>query len=115
VLLAEQAAQCSLKGLLHGVGRGDLARGHSVPRLAASCREHAALADEPGLADRLAHLAREYESSRYPDALPEGLAPSDFYTREDAERALTTADDTAAAVASAWDALLAAVDGGDES
>ncbi|MGH8908199.1 MAG: hypothetical protein ACRD0K_17245 [Egibacteraceae bacterium] len=34
VLYAEQAVQCALKGLLHGVGEGKQARGHGLLGLA---------------------------------------------------------------------------------
>lgn len=108
VLLVDQAAQCQLKGLLYAVGRGDLARGHSLPRLATRCQEHAALAVDEELEERLLRLAREYESSRYPDALPEGIAPPDFYTDADARTALRTLALLEAAVVAAWQALLAA-------
>lgn len=107
VLLAEQAAQCSLKGLLHGVGRGDLARGHSSSRLAAACREHAGLPEDERLDDRLVRLAREYEASRYPDALPEGVAPPDFYIERDAAEALGTAEAVGGRVHEAWQTLVA--------
>lgn len=117
LLLAEQAAQCGLKGLLHGVGRGDLARGHSLPTLAARGAEHAALELDEALMVELRWLAREYEPSRYPDALPEGIAPPEAFTLADAERAARAASAARGQVEDAWRALVGAANdaGGPES
>ena len=39
ILHADQAAQCALKGLLHGVGQQAKARGHGLVQLAAACSD----------------------------------------------------------------------------
>lgn len=108
--LAEQAAQCALKGLLHGLGVARDAYGHGLVRLA----EHAAAQVETEL-DRplragLQRLAQLYLPSRYPDALPEG-APPDVYASEHSAQALADAEAAMAFARDVW----AAVVGSDEA
>lgn len=105
VLQAEQAAQCALKALLHGVGQAQAARGHGLLSLAEACTGWAGLTFGQQHLDALARLAREYQPTRYPDALPEGT-PMGHYGSSDSAWALGVAEQTLAAVASAWKDLL---------
>lgn len=85
---AQQAAEKALKAV-HG-GRGQEAWGHSVTELLASLREGASGVDEAML-DRGRALDKHYIATRYPNGLPAG-APADYYTRAEAERAITDAE-----------------------
>lgn len=117
VLHAEQAAQCALKALLRGIGRTERARGHDLLRLADEAVAHAPLELDDAARQRLSMLARDYQPSRYPDALPGGT-PSGHYGAADAERAVATAEDVLEAADVAWAAVLSAaeeVDGADAS
>lgn len=107
VLQSEQAAQCGLKALLHGVGEAGAARHHGLLSLSSGAQDHAGLQIEPGQREDLARLAREYLPSRYPDALPEGT-PTSHYGPADSAWAVETAGRTIAAVDLAWQALMAA-------
>jgi HEPN domain-containing protein len=108
VLHAEQAAQLLLKGLLRGAGRADRARSsHSLHGLADACVEYAGLRLEPRLRDDLMALSREYQPSRYPDAVGSGT-PRENYSRSHAERSIGVVATTRAAVHAAWESLLAA-------
>lgn len=105
VLQAEQATQCALKALLHGVGQTQAARGHGLLSLAEACARWSGLVlDQPQL-DALARLARDYQPTRYPDALPEGT-PMGHYGASDSAWAMGVAQDTLQAAASAWATLL---------
>ena len=104
VLHAEQAAQCALKGLLHGVGAGAQARGHGLASLAERCAHAAGLALNDAAREALADLAREYLPARYPDALPEGT-PAQHYGAGSASRALTTAEQVRDLVQATWQRL----------
>jgi HEPN domain-containing protein len=104
VLHAEQAAQLALKGLLRGVGAASQAWGHAVTDLADRAGPVAGLAVDPVLRERLAILARDYQASRYPDAVASGT-PRENYGPADSHRALSTVDDLVSAVDAAWDAL----------
>ena len=97
VLHAEQAAQCALKALLHGVGQRAAARGHGLVQLAAACTEFADLEVSDELLSGLRDLATTYLSSRYPDALPDGT-PEDHYDDERAARSLAVAGEVIARV-----------------
>jgi len=97
VLHAEQAAQCALKALLHGVGQRAAARGHGLVQLAEACGRLADLAVSDQLVSGLRDLATTYLSSRYPDALPDGT-PADHYDEPRARRSITTAMQTIDAV-----------------
>lgn len=101
VLLAEQAAQCTLKALLHGVGQGPAARGHDLLALADACEEHAALRLDEQRRDDLARLSREYQPTRYPDALPHGT-PQGRYRQADARWAVASTSSVLAEVSAAW-------------
>lgn len=104
VLYAEQAVQCALKGLLHGVGEGKQARGHGLVGLAERCEEVAALVLDDARLDGLRSLARDSQPSRYPDAWPEG-SPMRHYGATDAARSIEVAKAIVHAVEAAWDEL----------
>ncbi|MGH3665285.1 MAG: HEPN domain-containing protein [Egibacteraceae bacterium] len=109
VLQSEQAAQCALKALLHGAGQAQAARGHGLLSLADACGHWAGLVVDEEERRILGRLARDYLTTRYPDALPEGT-PMAHYGEEDAERAVIVASRVLERVASAWDSLLRAAD-----
>lgn len=104
VLQSEQAAQCGLKALLHGVGAAGSARHHGLLSLAKAAEDHGGLRIEPGQREDLARLAREYLPSRYPDALPEGT-PASHYGPADSTWAVAAAERIIASVDRAWQAL----------
>jgi HEPN domain-containing protein len=91
VLHAEQAAQCALKALLHAVGAGPEARGHSLVDLAAGADRLAGLQLPGDQQEALGDLASQYQPSRYPDALPGGT-PADHYGPGSSARAIATAE-----------------------
>jgi HEPN domain-containing protein len=105
VLQFEQAAQCALTGLLHGVGAPTRARGHDLVALAEAAATAAGLDLSAELGGQLARLARQYAPTRYPDALPGGT-PQSRYGQTDAAEAETTVIDVLAAVGAAWTLLL---------
>lgn len=108
VLHAEQATQLLLKGLLRGVGKANLARGsHALHGLADACAEHAGLSLSADDRDALMGLSRDYQPTRYPDAVVSGT-PSENYGRDHAERAQDLTDATRQSVVTAWEALLEA-------
>ncbi|HWB70955.1 MAG TPA: HEPN domain-containing protein [Egibacteraceae bacterium] len=107
VLYAEQAAQCALKALLHAVGAGQEARGHGLLSLADACERWAGLELGQQQREALGDLALSYQTSRYPDALPEGT-PSDHYGAGAADKAIETAVATLKAVEAAYADLRAA-------
>lgn len=107
VLQAEQAVQCALKGLLHGIGEKQAARGHDLVALAAACDQQAGLALNDAACAGLARLGRDYAPTRYPDALPGGI-PMDRYGVEDSAAATALADGLIAAVRAAWSRLIQA-------
>lgn len=110
-LHAEQAAQRVLKGLLRGVGAASDAWGHAVTELADRAGPAAGLSVPPELRERLAVLGRDYQASRYPDAVASGT-PRENYSAADSRRALATTDDLVRAVDSAWAALVERMRGG---
>lgn len=97
VLHAEQAAQCALKALLHGVGAVDQARGHALLDLVERGRVHAGLVVETDLQQGLAELGATYQPSRYPDALAGGT-PAGHYGEAISTRSLATAEHVLAVV-----------------
>lgn len=103
-MMAEQSAQLAVKAALHGVGRGDRARGHDLVQLLDAAADLAGLTVTDELRESAARLGRHYQPTRYPDALPGGT-PRGRYTRADAEEALADAE----AVARSVDAAAAAV------
>jgi len=107
VFLAEQAAQCTLKALLRGVGAAEAARGHGLLALLDGCASRAGLELEHTDREDAAALAREYMASRYPDALPEGT-PWGHYGPRTAAWAAAVADALFADVAQCWARLRSA-------
>jgi HEPN domain-containing protein len=77
--LAEQAAQFSVKGLLHGIGVD--AWGHDLAVLVARVTESIGEPWPPTLAEPAARLSRHYIPARYPDAHASGT-PGAHYTEE---------------------------------
>lgn len=107
VLLAEQAVQCALKALLHGVGSSRDARGHALVDLLRLVGDRAGLSLDDDLRDAVIGLARDYQATRYPDVLPGGT-PAEYYSTRDADRAIGTARRALHAVEGQFTALLAA-------
>jgi HEPN domain-containing protein len=105
--LAEQAAQCSLKGFLHGVGAAQDAYGHGLVRLAEHVAEQVETDLKPDLRAGLQRLAQSYLPARYPDALPEG-SPPEAYGPEHSEQSLDDADATMTFVHELWTAVVEA-------
>lgn len=103
-MIAEQAAQLGVKALLHGVGRGDRARGHDLVGLLESAVEVAGLSLSEDLRAAGVRLSRHYQPSRCPDALPGGT-PREHYTADDARAGV----DDAATVLGAVDETIAAL------
>ena len=89
VFLAEEAAQCMLKGLLHGTGGINRAWGHAVLELTDHARVHAGLDLDEDVESGLRGLAREYQATHYPDAPPSGTL-ADQIDDHDADRAIET-------------------------
>lgn len=83
--IAQQIGEKSLKALAYARG-AESARGHSIT----------ALAKQLGVNGVIETTGREldlyYISARYPDSLPDNTPPSDFFSREQAERALASAE-----------------------
>lgn len=98
---AQQAAELSVKALLHGLGLP--AYGHSVSRLLAGLRSRGV--EVPA---RLVELAKAldkcYVPTRYPNAWAEG-SPHEYYTRGDAERAIGCAERLVEWVEGLWRSL----------
>jgi len=85
---AQQAAEEAVKGLFQKLGAD--AWGHSVFGLLQSLPEQARPPER--LYDLARTLDRHYVGTRYPNAHPEG-PPYRYYTREDADRALSQAEE----------------------
>ncbi len=83
---AQQAAEKAVKGVYQHLGAE--ARGHAVTQLLAAVPAAARPAAE--LIERAKELDKHYIGPRYPNSYPEG-APMDFYTRDEAARAIETA------------------------
>ncbi|CCC81944.1 HEPN domain-containing protein [Thermoproteus tenax] len=84
---AHQAAEKAVKALYQCLGVE--AWGHSVSRLLAGLPAHVRPPDD--LVDAAKGLDKFYIPSRYPNAHPEG-APMDYFTRGDAEGAVSAAE-----------------------
>ncbi|HDI46200.1 MAG TPA: HEPN domain-containing protein [Candidatus Methanomethylia archaeon] len=85
---AHQAAEKAVKALYQKLGVE--VWGHSVSRMLKALPAEIEL--PPSLVDKAKELDRHYIPSRYPNFHPEG-APLDYYTREDAERAVKYAEE----------------------
>lgn len=106
-LLAEQAAQCAIKGVLHGMGVSRDAHGHGLVRLAEGVAAQVESELEASLRAGLQRLTQSYMPSRYPDALPEG-APPEVYGTEHSEQSLADADTALAFARRVWSGLVRA-------
>lgn len=83
---AQQAAEKALKSVHQRLAQD--AWGHSVTELLRALE----VADvDEALLDRARALDKHYIATRYPNGLPAG-APADFYTRAEAERAISDAE-----------------------
>lgn len=85
--ICQQSAEKALKAVYQGLG-GE-ARGHSVLNLLEGLRESVEV--EEDLFECARSLDRFYIPTRYPNSWGGG-SPKDFYTREDAERGLHSAE-----------------------
>lgn len=107
VLHVEQAAQILFKGLLRAAGFSELTFIHGLRSLAERCRDAVGLVvDESQLGD-LKRLERDYQPTRYPDALVEGT-PRSAYDVSDYERSVRTVEGARKCVDAAWASLQAA-------
>ncbi len=83
--IAQQIGEKSLKALAYSRG-AESARGHSIT----------ALARQLGVNGEIETIGREldlfYISARYPDSLPDNTPPSDFFSNEQAERAINNGE-----------------------
>jgi HEPN domain-containing protein len=100
--LAEQSAQLSLKGLLHGLGAG--AWSQDVVDLGRALSEAVGDALSESLSAGLQRLSRHYIPARYPDAHPAG-SPGDHYGFGDVEQALADLEAIQSFVVSTWEEL----------
>lgn len=80
---AQQAAEKAVKAVYQHLGAE--ARGHAVTQLLAALPTSARPSAE--LIERAKELDKHYIGPRYPNSYPEG-APMDFYTRDEAARAV---------------------------
>lgn len=101
---AEQAAQLSLKALLHGLGLETW--GHDLISLGARCAAELGRSWPRELDRALVELSRCYIPTRYPDAHPAGT-PAEHYGPEDSEAACRHAGAVLDAVSDAWSSLTA--------
>ena len=85
---AQQAAEKAVKGLFQSLNRE--AWGYSVSKLLASLPEDSKADEE--LIEKAKQLDRHYIPTRYPNFHPEG-APMDYYTKNDALRAVKCAEE----------------------
>ena len=85
---AHQAAEKAAKAAHEALGQE--AWGHVVTELLDALRPSAASVDD-ALLDRARALDKLYVPTRYPNGLASG-APTDFYTRPEAERAIADAE-----------------------
>jgi HEPN domain-containing protein len=85
---AHQAAEKAAKAVHDALGQE--AWGHVVTELLDALRAHEPGIDE-ALLDRARALDKLYIPTRYPNGLAAG-APTDFYTRPEAERAIADAE-----------------------
>ncbi|CAN5605305.1 hypothetical protein BH24ACT26_BH24ACT26_15070 [soil metagenome] len=98
--MCEQAAQLSLKALLHAAGRGE--KSHDLTRLWKALHD-AGVDLPPELEDILKRLSRHYVMPRYPDVVP-GAEPAAYYSQLDADQALEDARAIIGAVDRTWNA-----------
>jgi len=82
---AQQSAEFALKGLLRGLGLNT--RGQSLTKLLLRLPENL---NPAGILEAAKSLDQYYLPTRYPDSWAEG-APADFYTKQDARKAISHA------------------------
>lgn len=97
---AQQAAEFSVKALLHGVGMP--AYGHSVSRLLAEASTGSEASGDVVQAAKT--LDKFYVPTRYPNAWVEGV-PEEYYTERDAEEAFASAEAVIGFVERSWSSL----------
>lgn len=107
VLLAEQAARCATKAVLHGVGATARAHGHGLVTLGGAVAAEIGSALPDPVLEAMQRLSQAYMPSRYPDALPDG-SPVDYYGSAHSKQALDDAAEVMAFDRESWAALLAA-------
>jgi HEPN domain-containing protein len=100
--MAEQAAQLSVKGLLHGIGAG--AWGHDLVVLGGAVAKHLQQVTPPDVDAALRRLSRHYIPARYPDAHPSG-PPASYYGASDSQQALADFALVQQFVATVWSRL----------
>ena len=89
---AQQAGEKAVKGAHARLGQE--AWGHSITELLEALRQSFPNVTD-GLLDRARALDKLYIATRYPNGLPAG-APADYFTREEAERAISQAEEIVA-------------------
>jgi HEPN domain-containing protein len=102
VFHAEQAAQCALKAILHGLGKAG--RGHGLIDLSERVSAATGLDPDQQTIEGLQLLAQSYMPSRYPDALPSGT-PAEHYSATHAQAAIMAADDALVHAERVWSRL----------
>ncbi len=85
---AQQAAEKAIKSLLYGAGYRKILT-HSVYELLLESRKRADCM--PCLEQEAKLLDNVYITSRYPNGLAGSMIPSEYYTKEDADRCLHSA------------------------
>lgn len=83
---AQQAAEKALKALI--ISKGSESRIHSIKFLLSNLPENITVSDQIQNAAR--ELDKHYIPTRYPDSFSTGI-PKDFFTQDDAQRAITNA------------------------
>src|SRR5659263_63383 len=83
---AQQAAEKALKALI--ISKGSESRIHSIKFLLSNLPENISVSDQIRNAAR--ELDKHYIQTRYPDSFSTGI-PKDFFTQDDAQRAISDA------------------------
>lgn len=97
---AQQAAEFAVKALLHGLGLP--AYGHSVSGLLTKLPKD--LRTQEGIIQEAKTLDKYYVPTRYPIAWAEGT-PEDYYTKQDADKAIKCAEAVISWVEASWKSL----------
>lgn len=96
---AQQSAEKALKAFLYGNGYTSIMT-HSLTELVAECQK---LAGDFEAVSQAAHfLDLFYVPTRYPNGLAGEQAPTDFYTKGDAEQCLSSAESILRLVRNSW-------------
>jgi HEPN domain-containing protein len=85
--IAQQVAEKAVKAVHYHLGARTVV-GHSIQALLRKLNARAQVT--PGLLELAGQLDQYYVSTRYPDALP-GIAPSDAFSRKQAQQAVRSA------------------------